>query len=232
MPARSWRIGVGTTTKTDPAVRLDTTSRSPCTIPMASPARHREKAAQIQLPAARVRGAVQRRRASSSKWGDAWGNAPKVNTDLSILHSIMAERTGLTSNRLHLRWHRGFTVECIVSGALAIRPYYKHCVAEPKVLGSGHSASRIRAAAMRTFRSLATTKDTGANDPKRTIRLVVKGAPRPPMRSLIHGALNPGSERFKEDRNPSRPQPVLTQGPNRPEALIPCALGCIGRNTP
>jgi hypothetical protein len=37
---KDWR---GTTTKTAPAVRLDTTSRAPYTIPMASPVRHRGK---------------------------------------------------------------------------------------------------------------------------------------------------------------------------------------------
>ena len=40
--------------------RSDTTSRMPCIIPMASPARHRETAGKIQLPAAQGRGAVRK----------------------------------------------------------------------------------------------------------------------------------------------------------------------------
>ena len=50
-PAKSWKIGVDTTTKTDPTARSDTTSRLPCIVPMAPPARHRETAGKIQLPA-------------------------------------------------------------------------------------------------------------------------------------------------------------------------------------
>ncbi len=59
MRGKSWWIGVGTTTRTDPAARSDTTFRLPCIIPMASPARHRDRAGKIQLPAVQGWGAVQ-----------------------------------------------------------------------------------------------------------------------------------------------------------------------------
>src|SRR6056297_3500716 len=59
MLAKSWRIGVETTTRSDPTARSDTTYRSPCIIPMASPARHREGAGKIHLPAVQGWGAAQ-----------------------------------------------------------------------------------------------------------------------------------------------------------------------------
>jgi putative transposase len=52
----NWMLGVGTTTRSGPTARSDTKSRSPCIIPMAQPARHRERAGKIQLPA--VQGGV------------------------------------------------------------------------------------------------------------------------------------------------------------------------------
>src|SRR6056297_550895 len=59
MLAKSWRIGVETTTRSDPTARSDTTYRSPCIIPVASPARHREGAGKIHLPAVQGWGAAQ-----------------------------------------------------------------------------------------------------------------------------------------------------------------------------
>src|SRR6056297_4046434 len=59
MLAKSWRIGLETTTRSDPTARSDTTYRSPCIIPMASPARHPEGAGKIHLPAVQGWGAAQ-----------------------------------------------------------------------------------------------------------------------------------------------------------------------------
>ena len=51
-------IGIAITMRTAPLAQSDTTSRLPCIIPMASPARHRETAGRIQRPAVQGWGAV------------------------------------------------------------------------------------------------------------------------------------------------------------------------------
>ena len=40
---KSWRLGADITTKTNPIARSDTTSRLPCIIPAAQPARRRDQ---------------------------------------------------------------------------------------------------------------------------------------------------------------------------------------------
>ena len=50
MPAKSWRIGVETTTRFDLIARSGPTFRSTCTIPMAQPARHRDQSRGIPAP--------------------------------------------------------------------------------------------------------------------------------------------------------------------------------------
>ncbi len=83
MPEKSWRIGVGTTTRTDPTARSATTSRLPCIIPMASPARHRERPGKTQLPAVQSWGALHRpvdsRHQQGSLGGQVSANAPRGN---------------------------------------------------------------------------------------------------------------------------------------------------------
>ena len=89
--------GDGTTTTSGPTARPDATSRSPCIIPMAQPACHRERAGKIRLPA--IQGGVARAEIGAAGRSGAVQNGP-----FSFVSSVHATRKHYLRSPLVKGW--------------------------------------------------------------------------------------------------------------------------------
>lgn len=88
MHTKSWRIGVGTTTKTGPIVRSGTRSRSRCIIPATQPARRHDRAGKLQHPAVQGWGAAHEPKDSRYERGTTGGQVKTSDLAKAFRHGL------------------------------------------------------------------------------------------------------------------------------------------------